>query len=83
MNNKHIFSGAALLAMLIVGGNSWAADTSPAAGAQAAALASEADALEADIDKECHKVAREARPLCRSQHVQAVQRLRARAARLR
>lgn len=83
MNNKHIFSGAALLAMFIVGGNSWAADTSPAAGAQAAALASEADALEADIDKECHKVAREARPLCRSQHVQAVQRLRARVARLR
>lgn len=72
-----------LLALLLQPGARVAATESEPPGAEAAALEDQATTLEAAIDKECQKVAKQARPLCREQHQQAVQRLRSRAARLR
>ncbi len=74
---------ALLIVMLFATSGSWAIEAQTTPGAQAAALANQAAAMEADLDKDCKKVAREARPLCREQRARAAQRLRSRAARLR
>jgi len=83
MNKKRVCYPLALATLMFVNAGAWAVQAQDPPGAQAAALEREAEALQADIDKECQKVAREARRLCRAQHAQAVQRLRARAARVR
>ncbi len=83
MNNKSIWLHTALVALLLASTSSSAAEVQDPPGAQAAALETQAAAMEADIDKECQKVARQARPLCREQRAHAVKRLRDRAARTR
>ena len=83
MNKKPVWSHTALCALLLVSASCGAAEAQDSSAAQAAALETKAAAMEADIDKECQKVAREARPLCREQRARAVQRLRDRAVRTR
>lgn len=70
-----------LSAALVAAAPTWALDDDPAAGAQTASLETRANELEAQIEKECVKVAAPARPLCRKQIGQAVARLRDRAQR--
>lgn len=82
MNKNSVWSHTALFALLLVSASYGAAEAQDSSAAQAAALETEAATMEADIEKECQKVAREARPLCREQRTRAVQRLRDRAARL-
>lgn len=82
MNKNSVWFHRALFALLLGSASYGAAEAQDSSAARAAALETEAAAMEADIDKECQKVAREARPLCREQRARAVQRLRSRAARL-
>ena len=88
MNNQRVSICSAgeavlLIVMLFVSAGSWADEAQATPGAQAAALANQASAIETNIDKECLKVVSEARPLCREQQVRAAQRLRNRAVRMR
>lgn len=82
MNKNSVWLHSTLFALLLVSASHSAAQAQDSSAAQAAALETEAATMEADIDKACQKVAREARPLCREQRARAVQRLRDRAARL-
>lgn len=83
MKTSRIHLSLSLLALLLHASQTLAAASEPPPGAAAAALENQAATLESSIDKECQKVARQARPLCHQQHAQAVQRLRAQAARKR
>lgn len=83
MNALNRSMTAALLASVLHATSSPAADPPAPPGAEAAALEDKAAAMESDIDKACQKVAPQARPLCREQYAQAVQRVRAQAARKR
>ena len=72
MNKKLVAPHTALLALLLVSANCGAAAAQDSSAAQAAALETQAAAMEADIDTECQKVARQARALCREQRERAV-----------
>ena len=80
---SRVHLGLSLLVLLLQPSLTLATTSEPPPGAAAAALENQAATLESRIDKECQKVARQARPLCRQQHAQAVQRLRTQAARKR
>ena len=83
MKISRIHLRLSLLVLLAHASVTLAAASEPPPGAAAAALENQAATLEGNIDRECQKVALQARPLCRQQHAQAVQRLRAQAARKR
>ena len=73
----------ALCAALLYPVASIATEVAAPPGAEAAALETKADAMQSNVDKACRKVAPAARALCHEQYAQAVERLRAQAARKR
>jgi hypothetical protein len=79
---RHLASVRAILsAALLTATPAWALEDVQVPGAEAASLRNQANELAAKVEKECLKVAAPARPQCRKQMGQAVERLRDRALR--